>query len=315
MSWPLSHELSERWERLRGGLPRWVKIIGYATRDFVIDNGIYWSAAVAFYAILSLFPLALSGVSIAAWFIEPAWAVSKASGMLGEVMPRAEILQGIIQKAVAARAQTGLFSLLLLLWAGRRVFAVLIRALNIACDVDETYGFFRRLLIELAMLLSVGLLFVAALVSGLLTPVLSHVFSSIPHGRAITLRIIGEIAPAIFLAGGLFCLYKFVPRHRCNWQSCLIGAATATAGILGARPLFLTYVGKLASFNQIYGWLAIGIVFLIWAEIVAVITLFCGELASHIQMMAWEGLSGKEVSRRHRVRSPGTPSGPGEAQP
>ena len=52
-------------------------------------------------------------------------------------------------------------------------------------------------------------------------------------------------------------------------------------------------------------WLTIGIVFMIWAEILAAITLFGGEIASHIQMMAFDGLSGQEVGRRHRLRSPG----------
>ncbi|MEO5721797.1 MAG: hypothetical protein ABIR71_10045 [Chthoniobacterales bacterium] len=63
----------------------------------------------------------------------------------------------------------------------------------------------------------------------------------------------------------------------------------------------------MASYSQVYGWLAIGIILLVWADIVAIITLYGGELASHIQMMAYDGLSGAEVSRRHRERSPDHP--------
>ncbi len=101
----------------------------------------------------------------------------------------------------------------------------------------------------------------------------------------------------------------------CEWRSLLgpfVGALASRPApgprcallTLAARPLFLTYVGRLASYSHIYGWLAIGIILLVWTEIVAIITLFGGELASHIQMMAYEGLSGAEVSRRHRPRSP-----------
>lgn len=291
--------------RIRDHLPRWLKIAGYAARDFVIDGGAHLSAAIAFYAILSLFPLALAGVSIAAWFIDPQWAIDHASRVLGGMTPHADTIRNIIEKAVAARAQTGLISIVVLLWAGSRVFAVLIRALNIACDVDNSYGFFQRLLIELGMLLSVGLLFIGALIANLLVPALGYVLATIPHGKASALAVIGWTLPGVLLTGGFFCLYKFVPRHRCNWQSALLGAGVATTLTLAARPLFLAYVAQLASYSQIYGWLAIGIVLLVWAEIVAIITLYGGELASHIQMMAYDGLSGAEVTRRHRVRSPG----------
>ncbi|MEO7319549.1 MAG: YihY/virulence factor BrkB family protein [Chthoniobacteraceae bacterium] len=240
------------WRKARAHSPRWLKILGCTTRDFMVDHGPQWSAAVAFYSILSLFPLALAGVSIAAWFVDPQWAVGKASEILGEVTPRSETIRDIIGKAVAARGQTGLLSFVLLL-----------------------------------------------------EPMLSSAIESIPAGKATAFAILSWTLPALLLAVGFFGLYKFVPRHRCNWQSALLGSLTATALILGARPLFAIYVGTLAGYRHIYGWLAIGIVLLVWAQIVAMLTLFCGELASHIQMMAYDGLSGEEVGRRHRVRSPG----------
>ncbi len=293
---------------LREKTPRWLAIAGYSARDFFIDGGAHLSAAIAFYAVLSLFPLALAGVSIAAWFIEPQWAIEQASRVLGGVTPHAQTIRDIIQKAIAARSHTDLVSLFVLLWAGTRVFAVLVRALNIACDVDNAYGFFRGLLVQLGMLLSVGLLFVGALVVDLVVPLLRYVLGTIPHGRAIGLSVIGWTLPAILLTGGFYCLYKFVPRHRCNWQSALLGALVATGLTLVARPIFLTYVGQMASYSDIYGWLAIGIILLVWAEIVAIITLYGGELASHIQMIAYDGLSGAEVTQKHRNRSPDRPA-------
>lgn len=295
--------LRKLWRRIRARTPRWLAIPACAVRDFNIDNGFHWSAAIAFYGLLSIFPLALAGVAIAAWFVDPDWATEKATEILGDVMPRGGSIREIIEKAIAARGQTSVISIAVLLWAGSRVFAVLIRALNIAFDVDELYSFGRRLLVELGMLLTVGLFFIGALVSDLLVPLIGALADSIPHGRAVALDVIDWTLPALLLLGGFFSLYKFVPRHRANWQSTLIGAIAATALCLGARPLFLAYLGTLASYSHIYGWLAIGIVFLVWTQIVAVITLYGGELASHIQMMVYDGLSGEEVTRRHRERS------------
>ena len=96
-----------------------------------------------------------------------------------------------------------------------------------------------------------------------------------------------------------------MPRGRCNWQSAFLGAAAATALCTAAKPIFVIYISRLASYSQVYGWLTIGVVLMIWAEILAVLTLYGGEVASHVQMMVYDGLSGEEVSHRHRLRSPG----------
>jgi membrane protein len=293
------------WRSVRGRLPRWVLILGWAGRDFVIDDGLHWSASIAFYGVLSIFPLVLAGVDLASWFIDPQGATRQASEILRHVMPHSDTVRDIINKAIMARHRTGFLSILFLLYAGGRVFSVLIRALNIACDMNEIYGFGQRLLVELGMLLSIGVLFLGALVASVLGPVFDYLLSPVPQGKALVVALVGWTLPALLLIGGFFCLYKFVPRHRCNWQSSLLGSLAATAGCAGARPLFVIYVGRLAGYSETYGWLTIGIVFMIWAQILALITLYGGELASHVQMMTYDGLSGREVSRRHRLRSPG----------
>ena len=306
MTWvSLRSTLRDFWRRTRTRLPRWMLIFGWAGRDFVIDDGLHWSSSIAYYGVLSIFPLVLAGVNIAAWFTGPQGASRQASQILDHLMPHADTVAGIIEKAIAARHRTGLVSLLFLLYAGGRVFAVLIRALNIVCDMNEIYGFFHRLLVEMGMLLSVGVLFLAALVANLLLPALGYLAASVPHGKTAITTAIAWTLPSLLLLGGFFCLYRFVPRARCNWQSCLCGAAAATVGCDAARPLFALYVGKLASYSQIYGWLTIGILLMIWAQVISIITIFCGELASHTQMMVFEGLSGQEVSRRHCLRAPG----------
>ncbi len=296
--------LHKVWRHARDRSPRWLKILGYAGYDFMIDDGLHWSAAIAFYGVLSIFPLVLAAVDIASWFTDPQGASQQVSEILRHIMPHAETVRDIIDRAIATRHRTGVVSILLLLYTGGRAFAVLIRALNVACDTNEIPGFFRRLFVQMAMLCSVGLLFLGALISNLLVPVLNEVLAPVPHGKAAIMGSIAWLVPPLFLMGGFFCLYKFVPRRRCNWQSALLGSAAATALCVSAKPLFVVYISRLAGYSQVYGWLAIGIIFMIWAEILSIITFYGGELASHIQMIGYDGLTGQEVSRRHRLRSP-----------
>ena len=291
--------------RLRSDLSRWIAAASCAGRDFVIDDGLHWAASIAFYGVLSLFPLVLVGVDVASRFIDAHTASRQAGEFLDHFMPHAEIVQGIIERAVIGRPKLGLLSTLFLLYSGGRGFSVLIRALNIACDLDLIYSFFGRLCIELAMLLTISLIFLAALLSSLLLPVLGPARLAGLSGRSAIVEVTGWPLPSLLVITGFFCLYRFVPRRRCNWQSALAGSLVAAALCAAAKPVFINYVSRQASYSQVYGWMTIGIVFMIWAQLVAMITLYGGELASHVQMMIYDGLSGQEVSRRHRMRSPG----------
>ena len=301
----LLERFRESWPAMRQRLPRWVMILGWTTRDFVVDDALNWAAGIAFYGVLSVFPMVLAGVDLATWFVDLHGASRQASDLLRHVMPRADIVRDIIEKAIKDRHHISVVSFMFLIYAGGRVFSILIQALNIACDVNEMNGFFRRLLVETGMLVFIGMFFLSALVVSVVMPMFGDPLGPLPQLKGVVRGLMDWTLPPLLLWGGFFCLYKFVPRHRCNWQSALVGAGVAMAGCVGAKPIFLLYIGKLASYSAIYGWLTFGIVLMIWAQILSVITLYGGELASHVQMIVYEGVSGEEVSRRHRVRSPG----------
>lgn len=59
-----------------------------AAKDFFIDSGPQWAAAVAYYTLLSLFPLLLAVVSVAAFFVDPQWAVDQITSLLGQALPQ-----------------------------------------------------------------------------------------------------------------------------------------------------------------------------------------------------------------------------------
>jgi membrane protein len=95
-----------------------------------------------------------------------------------------------------------------------------------------------------------------------------------------------------------------VPRYRTDWRAAAAGAVLAALLILVARPVFLTYVWQFASYNLIYGSLAIVIILIIWAWIVAGITIFGGEVVSHIQTIMLEREPAEDAERRRKWWSP-----------
>ncbi len=274
-------------------------------KDLVTDHMPQWAAAISYFGLLSIFPLLLAGVSLAAYFVEPQWALQQVTNVMGKAMPRGEgLVEDIIKGAIEERGSTSLISIAAWLWTGSRVFGVLTMALNIAYDVDEAYSYWKRLAVELLMTLSVGVLFLLALSSGFVLGLLWDVVQFLPAQGGATFELLKVLVPTLLLAGVFFLIYWLVPHGKRHWKSALPAAVVATLLFLLAQPLFYQYIERFSNHNLIYGSLGIVIILMIWAWLLALITLFGGELASHIQFMVFEGKSAEEVGELHKSRSP-----------
>jgi membrane protein len=274
-------------------------------RDFFTDSGPLWAAAIAFYSLLSAFPLMLGAVIIGSYFMETAAAVDWATRLLATFLPigEEEMIE-VIEEALAARGTVGVVSLALLFWSGSRVFSAVTIALNIAYDADEHYGFFKRTVVEFTLLVTLGTLFVLALGSRLLLNVVWDQLTWLPPRDSVAFNLVTGVASALLLFLTFFLVYHFVPRRKVDWRANLIGAVLATGLFLLAQPLFTSYLRWFADYNILYGSLAIIIIVVLWAWIVAMILLFGGEAAAHIQDLIFEGKSRQEVEERHLARSP-----------
>jgi membrane protein len=288
------------------GWPRRVWDIVYISgQDFLTDNGPQWAAAIAYYGLLSAFPLMLAIASIAAYFVDPNWVVSQLTDWVGEFMPQGEQeIEEIVQEAIDARGTVGLLSIGTLLWTGTRVFAAMTMALNIAFDVDEPYGFFRRLGVEFLMLLTLGAFIVIALSSNFLIGIAWNVLEFLPGNEGLIFNLVSSALPPLLLLLVFYLIYRLVPRRDVEWRAALPGALLATALYMIARPIFFFYIEQFGEHNIIYGSLAIVIIIIMWAWITGMILIFGGEVVSHIQAIEIEGKSPEEVRERHMRRSP-----------
>lgn len=257
---------------------------------------------------LSAFPLLLLATSIASYFIDPQWATKQIGGFLGSLVPGGEArIQGIVNGVAAAQSSVTILSGAGLAWAGTRVFAALTSALNVAHDVDD-YGFLRRLVVEVIMLLTIGLIFVFALISGLLLDGLWQIVQVVPIHRGFAFQAIEWLVRVLLLFSAFLLTYRYVPRTRPNWRSVVAGAVVATILFLAAQPLFLFYLERFGQYNLIYGSLTIAIILLLWVWIAALITLFGGEIASHTQSILIEGKSERKPGRRRALDHSGATS-------
>jgi uncharacterized BrkB/YihY/UPF0761 family membrane protein len=152
-----------------------------AARGFFKDDGPTWAAAIAYYSLLSLFPLLLAAGAIASYFVDPSWAVLEATDLLGDFLPKGQVeIEGIVKKTLEAGRGAGLLFILPLIWTGSLVFGAVTRALNVAFEVEEKYSLLKRAVVRLTMLLTLGVMFLLALSSSLLLRLLKLTLGVLP---------------------------------------------------------------------------------------------------------------------------------------
>lgn len=108
------------------------------------NNGPSWAAAIAFYSLLSLFPLLLAAGSVASYFIDPHWAVLKVTALLGDFLPRGRVaIEAIIEEALEGGG-LGMLFFVPMVWTGTLVFGTLTKALNVAFEGASHGGYLRQ---------------------------------------------------------------------------------------------------------------------------------------------------------------------------
>ena len=289
-------------------MERIIKLLIQSVKDFVNDNSPQWAAAIAYYSMLSIFPLLLAATAIAAYFVDPQWAIQQGTQLLGRFLPGSvNFVRQVIENIVQTRGQVGIVSILLLIWSGSRVFGVITKALNIAYDVSEPYGFLKRTLIELMMTLTLGILFLVALGS---RTVLSFIDGLVPLPalqQGVAYQLLAYAIPAALLLVSLYLIYRYVPRRRITKGAAFAGAVLFTLLFLVAQPLFTGYINTFAHYNLVYGPLAIVVTLILWIWISSNLLLLGGEFASHIEDMLVDQKSEKEVETHHQQRDPTNP--------
>jgi len=208
-AWPTTSERALAW-----------RVVKLSAQGFFKDNNPSWSAAIAYYSLLSLFPLLLAIGSVAAFFVDPQWAVAQATHYLGTLLPRGPVaIDRIVVQTLSTARGAGLITLIPLLWTGSLVFGAVMKALNIIFETDEDPHWGRRLLARLAMLLTLGVMFLLALTSPFVFEILRWFFGILPIGEETLFQLVVHALPPVFVLVAFFLAYRFVPQRQPQWRA------------------------------------------------------------------------------------------------
>ena len=278
----IAERLEATFERADDGTRGWLGVLRRTIDQFSLARGPQAAAALSYYGLFSLFPLAVLLITALSFFVEPAAAQELISRVLQRILPDAQGVEELVFETLrsifAARGQVTLISLVALLWAASGVFTNLTYNLDLAWSDN---GRPNLLTARLMGLLMVGIVYVGLIVL-LLSSAALGVLSMLPAVLMRWLGFSGQIAqawslraiPFLISLAVFFGLYKWVPRANVPWSIALWGALFAAVATQVLNLGFTWYLSSgLARYESLYGPLTTIIVLLFWFYLTVLIIL------------------------------------------
>jgi len=269
-----------------------VRFLSEAVTSFLRHGCPSLAAALAFFSLLSLFPLVfllLYGVGflVSQNVIGEQFMLSFLKGFLPSLGERlAEELHRI-----SSLDSVRWIVLLSFFWFGGLVFYELDYALNVVFQSTQKRHPLISTAISIALLGSTGLLlftsYVATQAIAFLTAYAPRLWgldlvALAAHDFHLTYTLPFALA---FLTVSL--LYRLVPRRRPRWRDAMAGALTFGLLWVAAKLLFLNYGDFATVYARLYGSLLEVVLLLLWVYYSAGLLLFGGIIAHNLKRIAW----------------------------
>lgn len=230
--------------------------------DSKVENG---AAALAFHAMLALFPAAIFGLSILPYLPIP--NLQRAIfDLLGDLLPRnaAQLFNDTVQRLLSQK-HTGLlsFGLLFAIWSASSGLVAMMEELDVVHRARRTRGVLRARGKALVLLLCLFALIVTTctvvIFAGMLQDRIGSTDLLLTAFAALRWVV---IAFALLVATA--ALYRVGPTRSHPFRLWSAGSVFATAGQLLASFAMKFYVARFADYDALYGSLGAVIVLLLW---------------------------------------------------
>jgi len=232
------------------------------------------AAAIAYFALFSLFPITLLSISIASFSLGSLMDQQLIVEKLEFIAPAlGQLLGQNINEIIQARGPVSSIALMGLIWSASTIFYTLTHTLNEIWGNKRNRPVWKRRGLAIIFVLTfVGpALFLASFASSMIANLRTWLPDQfIPIGDVLSIVVAILLDVALFMV-----LYILLPHGASTWREILPGAISA--GLLWelAKKVFLFFVSTYISVsNLVYGSVAAMIAFLVWAYVSGLIFLF-----------------------------------------
>lgn len=292
-------------------MARFKVIFARAFKGYGKDKCSSFAAAIAYYALLSIFPLSVFAVTMAGYALrnDPD-AQQRIIDNLMANLPLSEgegeqSIRDLLTSVTKGQGGLGLLGALGAAYSASALFGALRNALNAVFRVERNRPLVQGKMLDLGMTIGLGLMLVLSLA---LTAILSisqrysrEWFGDLSALMDIVFGI-GYFVLPLAVSGSLFAIaYKVIPHAEITWKDTLLGAGVAAFVFELLKLGFATYVSNFGNYNAVYGTLGFVIVFLFFAYLTAQIILLGAEITrAYTEVMTGAVPSVKAaIPRRH----------------
>jgi membrane protein len=261
--------------------------------SFYDDQMTHHAAALTYYALMSLFPAALVGLSLLGLLGEYPRTYDALLGYLRDVVPEptlstldATLRHALREKGTAATALV--IAIVAALYGTTGVLEAFRRALNVVFEVDGQRGrsFLRRKAIDVASsLVLMGFVLATLVLMFVGGGFADDLLGFLGVGDASRAWGLLRWPGALLVAGAMFTYVYYVTpdvqQRSIRWVT--PGAVVGVVTWVLVSAAFSVYISRFASVSAVYGAFAAVIILLFWLWLTNVVLLFGAELNAEIE--------------------------------
>lgn len=257
------------------------QLIEHGVGGFFAHGCTQRAAAISFYALFSIFPLAILSVAVLGLIANDEEARNQVVGFFLNRLPLTDgtgraFLEKAMRTATREVAGFGVLGIVTLLFAASNVMGSIRQALNAAFRVQEHRPPVQAKLWDLFAVLVFGALVTASFGLTLIDKVVKGSHSSVIQ----TLQDLGRFVPLVIAVVIFTALFRFIPARRPRVRDIWPGVLVAAIGYELAKRGFALYLTNFANYGPVYASLGAVIAFLVFTYITAFIALLGAEMAA-----------------------------------
>lgn len=272
--------VSGRWERLPAPTRALPGYLGRALSNF-FRHGLSRAAALAYYAVFSIFPLSLLLAVAIGGILGPTVAEEQIARGLSLFLPDQTItlFQSNVSSALEQGRSFGLIAVAGLVWSGLGLFTNVSNSLDIIFHVPSSRSLWRQRLVALTM----AMFLIVFIATSFITSGVLRLVAALSLERPSQWLVIGSYFLPFAIDMLMFAsLFRYVPARYVKWDAVWPAAIFGAIGWEVLKQGFNWYLENLANFQIVYGSIATVIVLMFWAYLLASIFLLSAEFCAQL---------------------------------
>jgi YihY family inner membrane protein len=281
---------NRQWRQVR-------QVLDQSLVTFLKEDSLTVSGSIAYFSMLSIFPLLLLLVSLSGLYIRHFELSGELTVVLEGLLPmKPDFIMKELVRISQAFGRVSLFSFLLLLWSSSGMFLPLEKALNRAWEVEKSRSWWRSYLVALEMAFVFALFILAyasvASVNVYLQKSL-YGWAELHPAPALTEFFYHTAFAAVTFGMTLLIftiLFQRLPNRHLGSRKVLPGAILTAIFWEAARTLF-THLLPLFHYSHVYGSIGVVVALMTWLYVSSVVTLF----GAHVSRSLYRTLHSPEL--------------------